>query len=402
MTTTTTTAVKWRAGFKPPNNNCQSSDENDQRASNHTDTARTTMVTPTAAQQQQRQQKAENMQLHHHRIFQDHFDDDGDTFSHLSPNNHLLLEIDAVDDMSSDHFETPSSSPVSIGTAGYSTIAVRLSMSCLLVVVVTVLVRRLFCTDSQWRHSLQDLLSAIVGFGRRLFGRKHDCNPSQTTTVVGTDSAVDEPQRLSKSKAKLIAPETVPRLTEEEEISTKEQSSRLCRDPSVGNRIESFNPERLKRHEQAATESTKEADGAVVSNKIPETVVFEECHRKVQIQQQSLVEEDAVSFVKALKATETVFEHHGVEKRLAETYVLQRHLSNIQERTRQEQEGRRLAVELRLRRYEHDTAERRHQETIDAVKRKPEVLQTVSQGMYACMHACMHACVCPVSLSMVV
>lgn len=81
--------------------------------------------------------------------------------------------------------------------------------------------------------------------------------------------------------------------------------------------------------------------------------------------QENLVNE-ANDFAQALQTTETVFVQNGVNPQLAHSYVLQRQLSHLQEQSRREQEDKRMGLEFQLRRMEHMSAERRHEEQLDA------------------------------------
>ena len=78
---------------------------------------------------------------------------------------------------------------------------------------------------------------------------------------------------------------------------------------------------------------------------------------------QDMVKE-AAELAEKIKIATCVFEEQGLDAHRAQDFVLQRHLSDLQEQSRRDHENEILAVELKLRSVELEMAERRHRETI--------------------------------------
>lgn len=80
---------------------------------------------------------------------------------------------------------------------------------------------------------------------------------------------------------------------------------------------------------------------------------------------------DAIELAEKIKVTTRIFHEQGLDAKQAHDFVLQRHLSGLQERARRDHENERLAAEFKLRSLELEMKERRHRESIAAQQMDP-------------------------------
>jgi hypothetical protein len=83
------------------------------------------------------------------------------------------------------------------------------------------------------------------------------------------------------------------------------------------------------------------------------------------------VTREAVELAEKIKITTSVFQEQGLDAHRAQDFVLQRHLSDLQEQSRRDYENERLAIECKLRSVELEMAERRHRESIATHRMDP-------------------------------
>ena len=84
------------------------------------------------------------------------------------------------------------------------------------------------------------------------------------------------------------------------------------------------------------------------------------------------MENEAIAIVEDLKVVSLVFQEQGLDIKLAQDFVLQRHLTNLQKQSQHEDANQRLAVELKLRSLELEMKERRHRESLTARQIDPD------------------------------
>ncbi|KAI2488779.1 hypothetical protein MHU86_25833 [Fragilaria crotonensis] len=80
---------------------------------------------------------------------------------------------------------------------------------------------------------------------------------------------------------------------------------------------------------------------------------------------------EAIELAEKIKITTKIFHQQGLDVKHAHDFVLQRHLSGLQEQSRRDHENQRLAVELKLRSLELEMKERRHRESLAAQQMDP-------------------------------
>jgi hypothetical protein len=83
------------------------------------------------------------------------------------------------------------------------------------------------------------------------------------------------------------------------------------------------------------------------------------------------MENEAFELAEKIKATTKIFHEQGLDAKHAHDFVLQRHLSGLQEQSRRDRENQRLEVELKLRALELEMTERRHRESLAAQQMDP-------------------------------
>lgn len=81
--------------------------------------------------------------------------------------------------------------------------------------------------------------------------------------------------------------------------------------------------------------------------------------------QQDIVGE-ALELAEKVRVTSKIFAEQGLDPKQAHDFVLRRHISDVQEQSRQDYENQKLAVEFHMRSVELEETERRHRESIVA------------------------------------
>ena len=91
----------------------------------------------------------------------------------------------------------------------------------------------------------------------------------------------------------------------------------------------------------------------------------------VVIVKHNLAKEQAIELAEKIKVTTEIFEQQGLDVTRAHDFVLQRHLSELQEQSRRDYENEKLTVELKLRSVELEMTERRHRESLATQRMDP-------------------------------
>jgi predicted RNA-binding protein with PIN domain len=118
---------------------------------------------------------------------------------------------------------------------------------------------------------------------------------------------------------------------------------------------------------ESATEYLPTKEASLVYKEEESYVIINSSNKQ---QQQDIVKE-ALKLAEQVKVASEIFEKQGLDPKSAHDFVLRRHLSGLQERSRRDYENQKLAVECQMRSVELEQTERRHRESISTQRRDP-------------------------------